>query len=148
MIRQRELSELTIARDLGQALAQRLVLGCIRDLQRMQDCLLSGDDSPLRSIWEEICVQQQREWSHSWRAYQQTIAACADYRIEDLKPYELDALWLLTRQGEDWDCELEDERESYPVYQGDVLDYIQDEILSRASNWSNERIRRYLERCY
>lgn len=63
MHRKRELSELGIARDLGEALAQRLVAGCIRDLQRIQDCLLSGDDSPLRSIWEEICVQQQRELS-------------------------------------------------------------------------------------
>lgn len=148
MNRQRKLSEYTIARDLGEALAQRLVMGCIRDLQRMQDCLLSGDDSPLQSIWEEICVQQQREPSHSWRTYQQTIATFAECRIEDLKPYELDALWLLTREGEDWDCEPDDERESYPVFQRDVADYLQNEILNRANNWSNERIRRYLDRFY
>lgn len=148
MSRQRNLSELRIARDLGRALSRRLVLGCIRDLQRMQDCLLSGEDSPLRSIWEEICVQQQREESFSWRAYLETIAACAEWRVEDLQPYELDALWLLTRQGEDWDCEREDECEPYPVFRGDVVDYIQDEVLSRANDWSNARIRRYLERGY
>jgi len=39
-----------------------------------------------------------------------------------LQPYELDALWLLTREGEFWDCKLEGERESYPVFQGDVVD--------------------------
>jgi len=65
MNRQRELSEHRIARDLGHALTQRLVVGCIRDLQSIKDCLLSGDDSPLRSIWEEICVQQQGELSFS-----------------------------------------------------------------------------------
>lgn len=75
----------------GQALAQRLVVGCIRDLQCMQDCLSSGDDSPLRSIWEEVCIQQQRELSFSWRAYQKTIAAGVEGRIGELKPYELDA---------------------------------------------------------
>ncbi|CEL31708.1 hypothetical protein [Pseudomonas fluorescens] len=148
MSRQRELSSFSISYDLGQALTRRLVVGCIRDLQRMQDCLLSGDDSPLHSIWEEICVQQQRELSHFWRAYEETITACAEGRIESLQPYELDALWLLTRQGEDWDCEMEDERESYPVFQRDVADYIQDEILNQANNWTNERIRRYLERGY
>ncbi|MNJ54504.1 hypothetical protein D3C77_499460 [compost metagenome] len=51
---QRELSEFNITYDLGQALAQRIIVSCIRDLQRMQDCLLSGDDSLLRNIWDEI----------------------------------------------------------------------------------------------
>ena len=148
MNRQRELSEHRITRDLGEALAQRLVIGCIRNLQRIQDCLLSGDDTPLSSIWEEICVQQQWELSFYWRAYQDTITACVEGRIEGLQPYELDALWLLTREGEFWDCELEGERESYPVFQGDVVDYIRDEILGRANDWSNERIRRYLARRY
>lgn len=148
MKRQRKLSEYSIARDLGAALAQRLVMVCIRDLQRMQGCQLSGDDTPLSSIWEEICVQQLWELSFYWRAYQNTITACVEGRIEGLQPYELDALWLLTREGEFWDCELEGERESYPVFQGDVVDYIRDEILGRANDWSNERIRRYLARRY
>jgi hypothetical protein len=64
----------------------------------------------------------------------------------DWQPYELDALWLLTREGEFWDCKLGGERESYPVFQGDVVDYIRDEILGRANDWSNERVRRYLAR--
>ncbi|MEN5312317.1 hypothetical protein [Pseudomonas koreensis] len=148
MNRQRKLSEYSIARDLGEALAQRLVMDCIHDLQAMRDCLLSGDDSSLQSIWEEICVQQQGELSYSWSAYQQTITDCTEGRIEGLQPYELDALWLLTRQAENWDCELEGERESYPVFTGDVSDYIQAEILRQANDWSNERIQCYLERSY
>jgi hypothetical protein len=55
---------------------------------------------------------------------------------------------LLTRQGEDWDCESETERESYPVLRDDVVEYIQGEVLNRANDWSNDRIRRYLERSY
>ncbi|MFJ4248714.1 DarT ssDNA thymidine ADP-ribosyltransferase family protein [Pseudomonas sp. NPDC089741] len=73
MNRQCKLSEHSIAHDRGEAFTHRLVLGCIRDLQRIQDCLLSGDDSPLRSIWEEICVQQQGKLSFFWRAYQETV---------------------------------------------------------------------------
>ncbi|WP_394375149.1 hypothetical protein [Stutzerimonas frequens] len=148
MNRERKLSKSTIARDLGQKLTQHLVLGCIRDLQRMQSCLLSGDDTNLRSTWEEICVQQQGEESFDWNAYLDLISAFVAARVEALQAYELDALWLLSPQGEDWDCELEEEREPYPVWRGDVIDYLQSEILDKAINWSNARIRKYLEREY
>lgn len=148
MNRRRELSEYRIARDVGHALTRRLVEGCIRDLQRIQDCLLSGDDSPLSSIWEEICVQQQWELSFYWRAYHDTINTSVEGRMEGLQPYELDALWLLTRESEYWDCKSESDRESYPVLQDDVVVYIRDEILGRANDWSNKRIRRYLARRY
>ncbi|MGQ7815792.1 hypothetical protein ACUTAH_08965 [Metapseudomonas furukawaii] len=119
----RKLSKYRISRDLGQALTKRLVLGCIRDLQRMQDCLSSGEDTPLRSIWDEICVQQQCEESTFWDAYLETIAAFLEARVKHLQGYELDAPWLLTPEGKDWDCELEEEREPYPVLLQDVTSY-------------------------
>lgn len=96
MNRQRNVSGHRIAHDLGQALAQRLVTGCIRDLQSMQT----------------ICCR------------------------------------AMTREGEYWDCKSEGERESYPVLQEDVVVYIRDEILGRANDWNNERIRRFLARRY
>ena len=68
--------------------------------------------------------------------------------MEGLKTYELDALWLMRREGEDWGFEPESDREPYPVFQSDSVDYIQGEILSRANDWSNEWIRRYLESRY
>src|SRR5690606_30884097 len=112
------------------------------------EMLLLGEASGLRNTWDEICVQQQRELSFSWRAYRMTIEADLQWRLEGLQPYELDALWLLTREGDDWDSELEDERETYPVMRCDVQAYLQDELLNLACNWSNERISRYLERRY
>ncbi|BAP80333.1 hypothetical protein MT1_3158 [Pseudomonas sp. MT-1] len=144
----RTLSENRIARDLGEALCRRMVGGCIRDLQRMQGHMLSGDDSGLINTWDEICVQQQIEHSFSWHAYAATMDALLEHRVSQLRPYELDALWLLTPQGDDWDCELEDERETYPVSEHDVVDYLQDELLTEAANWSNARISSYLERGY
>ena len=143
------LSEYRIARELGEALSRRLVNACIRDLQRMSgEALLLSENSGLRNTWDEICVQQQWEQSFSWRAYQMTIEADLEWRLEGLQPYELDALWLLTREGDDWDCELENERETYPVVRDHVQNYLRDEVLTRALNWSNERISRYLERRY
>lgn len=98
----RQLSPNCIARELGEALSRRLVNACIRDLQRMRgDALLSGEFSGLRNVWDEICVQQQWEHSFSWRAYQVAIEADLECRLEELQSYELDALWLLTREGDD-----------------------------------------------
>lgn len=48
----RKLSEYQIARDVGDALRHRLVGGFIRDLQRLPDCLLSGEDSGLSNTWD------------------------------------------------------------------------------------------------
>ncbi len=140
----RKLSKYRIVRELGEALTQRLVLGCIRDLQKLKDCLLSGDSTPLDSIWDEICVQQQRELSFSWKAYLETISGCIEWRMESLASHELDALWLLTPEGDDWNSELEGERETYPVYRSDVADFLQSKILDMANDWTNARIRRYL----
>lgn len=145
----RYLSESRISRELGEALSKRLVNACIRDLQRMgSEMLLSGDSSGLRNTWDEICVQQQREYSCFWRTYLMTIEACIDAHLEDLQLFELDALWLKTNEYDDWECELEGERDAYPVNRCHVLKYLQNEVLNEANNWSNERISRYLKRGY
>lgn len=144
----RKLSEYQITRDLASALRKRVVGACIRDLQRMREHLLSGEDSGLANIWDEICVQEQQERSFSWKAYEQTIDALIEYRVSELRPYELDALWLLTPQGDDWDCEPYDTRHAYPVSQEDVVTYLTAELLSAATNWNNARITRYLDLRY
>ncbi len=148
MMQARTLSEHRIARDLGEALCRRMVGGCIRDLQRMQGHMLSGDDSGLINTWDEICVQQQIEHSFSWHAYLATMDTFIECRVSQLKPYELDAIWLLTRQGDEWDSELEEGRGRYPVSEHDVAAYLQDELLSEATNWSNSRIQSYLDGRY
>ena len=142
----RRLSEVQIAHDLGHALSERLLCACIRDLQRMPEPLLSGEFSGLQSVWDEICVQQQRELSFSWQCYLETMFTCIEWRVCNMQPYEVDAIWLLTQEGDDWDFMLECEREAYPVVRSDVVAYLQDELLSLAINWSNERINQYLKR--
>ncbi len=144
----RTLSQYRIARELGEALRRRLVGGCIRDIQRMQSHMLSGDDTGLHNTWDEICVQQQAEHSFSWGAYVATMEATIEYRVSELPLYELDALWLLTHEADDWDCEQEDERDVYPVSKHNVSSYLLDELLTEANNWSNARISKFLERRY
>lgn len=144
----RSLSVSGIAFDLGYTLRKRLVRGCIRELQRMDGSLLSGDDSGLHNTWDEICVQQQLEHSFSWHAYEATMDAIIEHRVGQLQPYELDALWLQTPECDDWDCELEDERDSYPVSESDVESYLMNELLSEANDWNNERISNYINQRY
>jgi len=144
----RRLSPYQIARDLAESLRKRLVAACIRDLQGMQDGMLLDEDGCLRDAWDEICVQQRVGESFGWRAYLETIDALIESRLEALRPYELDALWLTTPEGDDWDSELDDERVDYPVFIADVVIYLRGEVLEHANDWSNKRIMRYLENRY
>jgi hypothetical protein len=114
----------------------------------MKDNLLSGEGSGLGNIWDEICAQQQQELSFFWDVYLATMDTFIEHRVKQLLPHELDSLWLLTQEGDDWDTELEEERETYPVTTQDVVAYLRDELLTAANDWSNTRISDYLERGY
>jgi len=39
----------------------------------MSDGMQSGDDTPLKNIWDEVCVQVQGEESAMWDTYSETI---------------------------------------------------------------------------
>lgn len=143
----RKLSEDVIVSDLGEALSHRLITACIRDLQRVKDCL-SGEYSGLKNAWDEICVQEQSDRSCHWDAYLDTINCFIEIRVANLKPYELDAIWLLTYEHSDWKHEQQDERQFYPVSTTDIINYIQDRLLGKAIGWSNPQVSKYLEQDY
>lgn len=50
--------------------------------------------------------------------------------------------------AEDWRYEDKEHRASYPVASYDVQIGLQGQVLSKACDWSNARIARYLERDY
>lgn len=146
-----KLSENRIVRVLAESVCQRIARKTIRALQRMttQDELLSGEDSGLTNVWEEICVQLQQEESFSWGAYKETIRVFVGYYIDEMSNHERKAVWLQTPEGEDWDSELDEEREPYPVFNGDITNYIvYDYVLSKGNDWTNPRIRAFLYRRY
>ncbi len=45
----------------------------------------------------------------------------------------------------DTSCPADDEYETHPVFDEDVLDLIKNRVNSEACNWSNERIRKYFD---
>lgn len=143
------LSESDIVARLAERVCQRLARSVIAHLQSMDDALLSGKNSGLKNTWEEICVQLQLEVSFSWEAYDETVRGLADGLVAALPLLAKQAVWQQTPEGIEWCCEASDDRTSYPVGDDDITDYLlRNYVYAAAANWSNKRIRSYLERSY
>ena len=141
-----ELSEWRIVRRLAEEVCQRVTRLVIRSLRERVDGLQSGDDSGLTNAWEEICAQVQGEQSVLWDAYDVTVRQIVSIEVTALPQEERDAVWLQTPEGEEWDAEEEDERDKSPVAVDNIIEYLtNDYVCPAAANWSNPRIRKYLE---
>lgn len=125
---------------------QRMTRRAVADLQRMKHTL-SGDDSELKTTWDEICAQVQYGHSFAWEAYDQTVRAVVEGLVLDLPQHEKEAVWLQTDAGFDWDCEEPANRCSNPVTVDDIVDYVTSEhVYAKAGKWSNARVRAFIER--
>ena len=148
-----EQPESRLVRDLAEMTCKRISRQVRIALTKMTEYRLSGDDTPLRNAWEEICVQRQTEESFAWAAYEATITTLVQSYVGKLQRFELEAVFLQTDNA--WDIldeEIEIKRpatDRIPVCEEDVIKYIvQDYVLKEAVNWSNSRIRDYIDRSY
>ncbi len=142
----RALSESTIVREVAGVACARIARKTIAALKRMKDTL-SGDDSELKTTWDEICVQVQDEHSFYWNAYEKTVRSMVSTHAGELVPYEREAIWLQTKSGIDWDSDDLESREDYPVFDDEIVDYITTEhVFAEADRYSNSRIRAFLDR--
>lgn len=107
---------------------------------------LSGDDSPLKNAWEEICAQVQFEQSIYWDVYVETIDLAIEGEMEELKEHELAAIWFQTPDGEEWGFTDGEDREEPYIDRQAVVAVIRDRVLSEASSYTNVRIREYIDR--
>jgi len=106
----------------------------------MRDGLQSGEDSGLASAWDEICVQVQGEHSVFWDAFDKTVRDLVTREVETLPTPVARALWdWLDNTGE-----LPADADRYCA--DDVTEYFVREIYKTADEWSNRRIRAFLER--
>lgn len=139
-------SESSIVSAVAQEAARRITRKVISGLQRMKHTL-SGDDSELKTTWDEICVQVQYEESFYWDAYDETVRGCLAGYIAELPFHEREAIWLQTDAGVDWDCEEPEDRDPNPVRDDDIVEYVAREyVYAEAGRWSNARIRAYIDR--
>lgn len=120
----------------------------IRKLQNMTEDLLSGDDTILKNIWDEVCVQVQYEESYMWEIYELTIKLLVKDEIQNLSIYARQAIWLQTDEGSEWEIDNEN-LQICNFYEEDIEEYIIKEyILPAAADWTNKRIEKFLEREY
>lgn len=108
---------------------------------------LSGDDSPLRDIWDEICAQQQGDKSFYWSAYEEIIEQILQDKVNHLDHASKLALWAQTNDGFDWIYDhYEDENglEQVSANHDTVVAYLKQLLLRQAADENNERVKRYL----
>lgn len=109
--------------------------------------MLSGDDSPLRNVWDEVCAQQQGEESIYWSVYKETIDQILLDKVSQLDRASLLALWAQTDDGFDWlyDHHADDNGlEKVTVDIDTVVTYLSAHLLRAATDENNERVQRYL----
>lgn len=128
------------------AVARRVARRTVRTLIGLREGLLSGRDSGLVNVWEEVCVQVQDQHSVCWAAYDHTVYDVVAREVRGLPGTVVAALWVETSQGEDWSIEEEHEGVSPPYCTDDVVEHLVQLVYSMSANWSNRRIRAYLER--
>jgi hypothetical protein len=134
-----------ITRLYAETLCQRISRRIIRDCQSLKDCLLSGDDTGLSNIWDEVCVQIQGGESIYWDVYEEALDRMAFDYLTALTDYELQ-----TDEGWDWRWESENNPEEIPDSDPDFLlddlaHYVlRTHVYPAAGRWSNRRIEAYL----
>lgn len=109
--------------------------------------LLSGDDSVLTNVWEEVCVQVQGEESFYWDTYLDVIDDLLTGFVEELSPQDRLALWLRTEAGYDWLDEVKrgNADGNQPAVSIDqVSDYLKSDLMTSAADFQSTATRRYL----
>ena len=141
--------EWLLARETAHRIAAKIVDLGIAELKAMTDCRASGDDSGLANVWEEVCAQVQGEHSIFLAAYEDIIESILFNAVTALNLIERQSLWLLTSNGEEWEREGDDKEKdikdrSPPVFVDDIVDYLNELLLTSAADFENENIRNYL----
>jgi hypothetical protein len=142
-----------IVSELAEAVCKRVARQTRTALTQMTDCRLSGEDSPLANTWDEYCVQVQGEDSVFWSAYKDIISAIVGGFVGKLERFEIEAIWFQTEEGSDWLYDqglLDPPSKARPAFdESSVVDFIiQEHISPMADNWSNKRIRDYIDSGY
>ena len=141
-----------LIRDLSERACKRITRRVIRTYRGRKEGMQSGDDTPLMNLWDEICVQAQGEKSFFWDAYLENLFQVISAELMAVSNTTKAAIWLQTQRGEDWELGEACDDEGTPLdvdipfLEEDIAEHIRSHVLSTASDWSNRRIRKYLER--
>lgn len=130
----------TIADNACEKISRKIVLR----LQKMTEEMQSGEDTPLKNLWDEVCVQVQGEESWMWDLYLLMINRYIADEVNKLSDILKQAIWIQTEEGLDWEWENKDEK-TVDYFEKDIIRYIFDKfIITKAADWTNKRIEEYL----
>lgn len=138
-----------IVRELARNATQRVVDQAIAALKSLSSTL-SGADSRLSTVWEEICVQVQDEESLYWSAYEQTVEDTILGLVRQLSAAEQAAIWIGSEASIDWLLETEDSRprwmtiDDIRVDQEQVVSEIASDLYRAAADDSSPAVEAYL----
>ena len=127
--------------------AERIKRRALRIL-RGQKAMLSGDDSGLKTIWQEYCAQVQGEQSYFWDTYVEHVEMAIFSATAGLPAHELRALWLQTDESDDWLDELDVIPVTVPYSVDDIVQYIMKQVDQVAMESQDPRVRKYIARAY
>lgn len=115
-------------------------------VQMKGDALLSGDDSPLCNVWDEICVQQRGGESFYWPIYEEIIDQILLEKVNRLDRTSVLALWAQTDDGSDWLYDHYADKDGFEQASVDyymVVIYLRRLLLQKATDEYNERVSKY-----
>lgn len=143
--------------DTGIEIAQKLSAEAVRyfrSIKRDSNMMLSPPDSGLKTLWDEICVQVQWEYSFYWDTYEDYIRQYLETLIEKrCSVTQRKMLWLCTQACDDWygnfgiqDIdELFDGNFAAEASIEDSVSYLEENVLREAGFYTNKQIRDFME---
>ena len=135
------ISEFSILYRLSSYYENKIVRSVIGNLKKLKgdDLLLSGNDSGLKNVWEEICVQTQKEESFYWNVYEDLINKEISLKFHKL-PKEIKI--LLNYKGSIGQDEgVENEKELHDDF---GIQLLCSEVERTSLDYTNSRINRCL----
>jgi len=120
-----------------------LVRKVVYRIQRVpKDAMITGDDSVLKSFWEEVCVQVQDVKFDNWPLVEEFILGWSMDIFESLPPAMQE---LLSYQA----CDYYNKKyEINTIYTELASEFITAKVIEYAGDYTNERIEKYLESYY
>lgn len=115
----------------------------VRQIQRLpKEAMLSGDDTILKNVWDEVCVQVQYEEFNGWPFVEEMLRLTCTWLIEESPPHIQRILFYaacLENEIEfDYECD-------FTEFASEIL---YDKVIEAASKYTNKRIELYLENSY
>lgn len=120
---------------------QTIVNKVVFQIRRVpKDAMISGDDSGLKSHWDELCVQVQDEHFQNWNLFDDLVENICEDKYKELPdPIQ----YALSYKA----CELNDVAyEPDTVFPELIVEMLKEKVYEYAMNYENRQIREYIYR--